>query len=71
VRSLKVDEIASNRDLLTQTNWPPRNLGRFKYQRGIEDYVPNTQFERDEHRNAVVDGAVSTHYRSLTEQAGG
>lgn len=25
------------------------------YQRGIEDYLPNTQYERDEHRNAVVE----------------
>lgn len=24
------------------------------YQRGIEDYLPNTQYERDEHRNAVL-----------------
>lgn len=26
-----------------------------QYQRGIEDYLPNTQYERDEHRNAVVE----------------
>ncbi|MCE0991411.1 HsdR family type I site-specific deoxyribonuclease [Pseudomonas putida] len=26
-----------------------------EYQRGIEDYLPNTQYERDEHRNAVVE----------------
>jgi type I restriction enzyme R subunit len=25
-----------------------------EYQRGIEDYLPNTQYERDEHRNAVL-----------------
>lgn len=24
------------------------------YQTGIEDYLPNTQYERDEHRNAVI-----------------
>ncbi|MGC4061577.1 MAG: HsdR family type I site-specific deoxyribonuclease [Aquabacterium sp.] len=25
-----------------------------EYQRGIEDYLPNTQYERDEHRHAVL-----------------
>ena len=25
-----------------------------EYQRGIEDYLPNVQYERDEHRNAVL-----------------
>lgn len=26
-----------------------------EYQRGIEDYLPNTQYERDEHRHAVLE----------------